>query len=42
MLEALKDYFRNTPREQVLKDWAETKEATKNVNSPTIIEFLKR
>jgi hypothetical protein len=36
ILDKLKKYFDETPREQVLKDWEETKEATKNVDSPTI------
>lgn len=39
ILDRLKEYFKNTPREQVLKDWAKVKEATKNMNSPTIHEF---
>jgi len=40
ILDKLKKYFEETPREQVLKDWEETKEATKNVDSPTIEQFL--
>ena len=40
ILDKLKEYFDKTPREQVLKDWEETKEATKNVDSPTIEQFL--
>lgn len=40
MLEALKKYFVETPREKVLEDWAKTKEATKGIKSPTIGEFL--
>jgi hypothetical protein len=40
ILDKLKKYFDKTPREQVLKDWEETKEATKNVDSPTIEQFL--
>ncbi len=40
ILDKLKKYFDETPREQVLKDWEETKEATKNVDSPTIEQFL--
>lgn len=30
-LTALNNYFATTPREQVLKDWAETCEATKDI-----------
>ena len=40
ILDKLKKYFDKTPRGQVLKDWKETKEATKNVDSPTIEQFL--
>ena len=40
ILDKLKKYFDETPREQVLKDWEEIKEATKDVDSPTIEQFL--
>lgn len=40
ILDKLKKYFETTPREQVLKDWEETKENTKNINSPTVKQFL--
>ena len=40
ILDKLKKYFDETPREQVLKDWEETKEAAKNVDSPTVEQFL--
>lgn len=40
MLKKLREYFANTPREQILKDWEETKEKTKDIISPTVGEFL--
>ena len=40
ILDKLKKYFETTQRKQVLKDWEETKENTKNVNSPTVEQFL--
>jgi len=40
MINKLKEYFENTPKEQILKDWEEVKEMTKDVNSPTIEQFL--
>ncbi len=40
LLTALNNYFATTPREQVLKDWAEAEEATKDIKSPTMGEFL--
>lgn len=38
--ELLKDYFKNTPREQVLKDWESTAEYD-NVNSPKVLELFE-
>jgi len=39
ILEELKQYFRDTPREKIMSDWAETKrEAPKG---PKICEFLE-
>lgn len=35
LCEKLKKYFSQTPKEQVLKDWEETK-SYDNVNSPTV------
>ena len=32
-IDKLKKYLNKTPREQVLKDWEDTKEADKNVNT---------
>lgn len=40
LLEDLKRYFAETPREKVLADWARSKEATKGVKSPTVDEFI--
>ena len=37
ILEELKNYFRNTPQEQILKDWAETEKYDQV--GPTIYEF---
>ena len=37
----LKEYFKETPREQVLEDWRDVCEKTKDVNSPTVKEFLE-
>lgn len=39
LLENLKKYFKNTPRNKVLSDWNETIEETKHIESPTITEF---
>jgi len=39
ILKDLKDYFKNTPKEQIKKDWEETKKFDKV--SPTIDEFLQ-
>lgn len=38
LLEELKEYFENTPREQILKDWESTKEY--EGVGPTADEFL--
>ncbi|MDA9272145.1 hypothetical protein N9Q05_02015 [bacterium] len=40
LLENLKKYFEETPREQVLKDWQEAEEKTKDIESPTVEEFM--
>lgn len=40
MLRKLREYFDKTPRSQVLKDWEETKELTKDIISPTMDEFM--
>lgn len=39
MLEKLDAYFKNTPREQILKDWAETEKFDKV--GPTIHELVE-
>lgn len=39
LYDKLKKYFDETPKEQVLKDWEETK-GYDNVNSPTVEQFL--
>lgn len=41
ILKELKKYFAETPREQVLKDWAEAGEATIGIKSPAVKEFLE-
>lgn len=40
LLENLKKYFEETPREQVLKDWEQAEEETKDIESPTVEEFM--
>lgn len=40
MLDDLKKYFAETPREKVLKDWEETKKATRGVRSMHVNEFI--
>ena len=40
LLENLKKYFEETPREQVLKDWQEAEEETKDIESSTVEEFM--
>lgn len=40
MLRKLREYFDTTPREQVLKDWADACKATEGIISPTVDEFL--
>lgn len=40
LITRLEEYFKNTPREQVLKDWEETKKATAGIVSPTVEEFM--
>ena len=39
-IELLKEYFKNTPREQVLKDWESTAYLD-NTSSPKIREFFE-
>lgn len=39
-VDELRDYFKNTPREEVERAWAEAGEATKHINSPTVDELL--
>lgn len=39
LYDKLKKYFDETPKEQVVKDWEETK-IYDNVNSPTVEQFL--
>jgi len=36
----LEDYFKNTPREKVLEDWAKSKEFD-NINSPLMIDYIQ-
>lgn len=40
ILDDLKEYFKNTPREQVIKDWEDSKEKAPK-GSPTIKQFIK-
>lgn len=40
ILEKLKQYFKNTPRDKVLSDWKHTKENAPK-NSPLLKDFLK-
>ena len=40
LLENLKKYFEDTPREQILKDWQQAGEETKDIESPTVEEFM--
>lgn len=39
-LELLKKYFKETPREQILKDWSQAEKETKDIESPTVEEFM--
>ena len=41
MLERLKEYFDNTPREEIEKAWEQVKKECEGVDSPTVDEFLK-
>ena len=41
MVDKLKEYFNNTTKEQIKKDWDETCKQTEEIISPTIDEFLK-
>ena len=40
MLQKLKDYFANTPREEILKGWEEAKKNSAK-NSPLLKDFIK-
>lgn len=40
LLENLKKYFEETPREQILKDWEQAEEETKDIETPTVEEFM--
>lgn len=40
IVDGLKEYFENTPREQVLKDWEEAGKKTEGVQGPTIQQYL--
>lgn len=41
ILEGLKKYFEETPREQVLKDWEEAGKMSEGVNSPSVTEYME-
>jgi len=41
MVDKLKYYFENTPKEQIDKDWEESCKKTEGINSPTVDEFIK-
>jgi hypothetical protein len=41
MVDKLKEYFKNTPKEQVQKDWEESCKATEGINSPTVDELIE-
>lgn len=41
MLEKLKKYFRETPREEIDKAWEKAVREKEGVDSPTVEEFLK-
>ena len=40
LLDRVNEYFENTPEEQIQKDWKETLRQTKDVDSPTVEEFI--
>jgi hypothetical protein len=40
IIDELKEYFENTPKDKIKKDWKESCEKVKGVKSPTIAEFL--
>lgn len=41
MSDKLKEYFDSTPRVEVLKEWEEIKEQCKDIESPTVVEFIQ-
>jgi len=41
IIEELKEYLANTPKEVLKKDWADICEATKDIKSPTVEEYLQ-
>ena len=41
VFEKIKEYFEKTPIEEIRRGWEEAGEKTKNIKSPTIIEFMK-
>jgi len=41
MVDKLKEYFKNTPKERVQKDWEESCKATEGINSLTVDELIE-
>ena len=41
LMDRLKDYFNNTSKEQIQKDWEDSNKQTEGINSPTVDEFIK-
>ena len=42
MLDELKKYFDETPREKILKDWQEVEKECSNIESPLISDFIEQ
>lgn len=41
MLEKLKKYLKETPKEEVLAEWNKTVEECKDIESPKIFDFMQ-
>jgi len=41
MLEQLRTYFKNTPKEEIINEWKAVKEECSNIDSPPILEFIE-
>jgi hypothetical protein len=39
-VDELRDYFKNTPQEEIERAWTEAGEATKHINSPTVDDLM--